>query len=165
MLRTRQAEEALRANEARLASIIRTATDAIVLADSQLRINLFNSAAERLFGWRAVDLAGGTLETIIPRFSTDTCAEFIQPDQLMARAAAGEYVQCNGRRRDGTEFPIEVSLGNFEQDGQQMLTITIRDITRRKQAEAKLSGAQRLASLAQTAGRDHAAELDEVRKP
>ena len=166
MLRTRQAEEALRANEARLASIIRTATDAIVLADSQLRINLFNSAAERLFGWRAVDLAGGTLETVIPRFSADACAELIQPEQLMARAAAGEYLQCNGRRRDGTEFPIEVSLGNFEQDGQQMLTVTIRDITRRKQAEAEVERrVQQLASLAQIGQAvTMRLELDEVLK-
>src|SRR5512143_984515 len=53
LLRTRQAEEALRANEARLSSIIHTATDAIVLTESGLRINLFNSAAEHIFGWRA----------------------------------------------------------------------------------------------------------------
>ena len=62
MLRMRQAEEALRANEARLASIIGTATDAIVLADSSLRINLFNSAAERLFGWRAGEIDGAPAE-------------------------------------------------------------------------------------------------------
>src|SRR5512136_1179895 len=68
MLRVRQAEEALRANEARLASIIRTATDAIVLADGELRINLFNSAAERLFGWHADEIDGRPLETILPCF-------------------------------------------------------------------------------------------------
>src|SRR5512139_1908931 len=74
LLRTRQAEEALRANEARLASIIQTGTDAIVLADSELRINLFNSAAERLFGWRADEVYGATLEQIIPRSAAGACA-------------------------------------------------------------------------------------------
>ena len=59
---------------------------------------------------------------------------------------------CNadGQRQDGTRFPIEVSLGRFEQDRQLVLTITIRDITRRKQAEAEIERrVQQLASLAQ----------------
>src|SRR5512136_1835169 len=94
MLRMRQAEEALRANEARLASIIHTATDAIVLADSGLRINLFNSAAEHIFGWRADEIHGGTLEQIIPRISESDCAELLKPDRLMVNTHAGEYLQC-----------------------------------------------------------------------
>jgi DNA-binding response OmpR family regulator len=52
LLRVRQAEEALRANEARLSSIVHTATDAIILTDSERRISLFNAAAERMFGWQ-----------------------------------------------------------------------------------------------------------------
>jgi PAS domain S-box-containing protein len=166
LLRMRQAEEALRANEARLASIIHTATDAIVLTDGELHINLFNSAAERIFGWRADEIDGGALEQIIPRMSANACAELLQPDRQTAAATAGEYLQCSGRRRDGTEFPIEVSLGNFEQDGQQMLTATIRDITRRKQTEAEVERrVQQLASLAQMGQAVTARlELDEVLK-
>ena len=150
LLRTRQAEEALRANEARLSSIVHTATDAIILTDNERRISLFNAAAERLFGWRADEINGGTLDQIISRVSDDVCAELAVSNAPVSSTVAGEYLQCNGRRRDGTEFPIEVSLGNFEQDGQQMLTVTIRDITRRKQAEAEVARrVQQLASLAQ----------------
>ena len=105
MLRTRQAEEALRAHEARLASIIHTATDAIVLTDSGAAHQPVQFGAERMFGWRADEIDGGTLETIIPRSSASDCAELIQPDQQIAPTAAGEYLQCSGRRRDGTEFP------------------------------------------------------------
>jgi PAS domain S-box-containing protein len=150
LLRTRLAEEALRANEARLASIIHTATDAIVLTDSARRISLFNAAAERIFGWRADQIVGGTLEQLIPRLTDSACAELVKSGHPITNTVAGEYLQCSGRRQDGTEFPVEVSLGNFEQDGQQMLTVTIRDITRRKQAEAEVERrVQQLASLAQ----------------
>jgi PAS domain S-box-containing protein len=150
LLRTRQAEEALRVNEARLSSIVHTATDAIVLTDSERRISLFNAAAERLFGYRADEIMGGTLDQIIAHVSDDICAELTKASAPIVTTEAGEYLQCNGRRQDGTELPIEVSLGSFEQDGQQMLTVTIRDITRRKQAESEVARrVQQLASLAQ----------------
>jgi len=166
LLRTRQAEEALRTNEARLSSIIHTATDAIILTDSQRHISLFNAAAERLFGWSADEIHGGTLEQIISHVSDDVCAELTKSNAPITRTVAGEYLQCSGRRRDGTELPIEVSLGSFEQDGQQMLTVTIRDITRRKQAEAEVARrVQQLASLAQIGQAvTTRLELDEVLK-
>ncbi|HSD83016.1 MAG TPA: response regulator, partial [Anaerolineae bacterium] len=119
LLRTRQAEEALRANEARLSSIVHTATDAIVLADIDRRICLFNAAAERMFGWPADEISGNTLDQIIPYLSNDACADLLKPGHLIAATLAGEYLQCRGRRQDGTEFPIEVSLGHFEQNDQQ----------------------------------------------
>jgi len=150
LMRVRQAEEALRANEAQLSSIIHTATDAIVLVAADRRISLFNAAAERMFGWPAVEITGGTLDQLIPRTSADACAELSEPGGPIRATVAGEYLQCSGRRRDGTEFPVEVSLGDFEQNAQQMLTVTIRDITRRKQAEAEVERrVQQLASLAQ----------------
>jgi PAS domain S-box-containing protein len=150
LLRTRQAEEALRANEARLSSIVHTATDAIVLTDNERCISLFNAAAERMFGWHAAEINGGTLEQLIPSVASSACAELLQAGHPITNTAPGEYLQCSGRRRDGTEFPIEVSLGCFEQNGQPMLTVTIRDITRRKLAEAEVERrVQQLASLAQ----------------
>ncbi len=166
LLRTRQAEEALRTNEARLSSIIHTATDAIVLTDSERRISLFNPAAERMFGWRADEIGGGTLTQIIAHVSDNVCAELTRPGTPIINTKAGEYLQCSGRRRDGTEFPIEVSLGSFEQDGQQILTVTVRDITRRKQAEAEVERrVQQLASLAQIGQAvTTRLELDEVLK-
>src|SRR5512140_2122376 len=65
LLRTRQAEEALRANEVRLASIINTATDAIILTDEELHISLFNPAAERMFGWAVAEISGQPITRLI----------------------------------------------------------------------------------------------------
>ena len=150
MLRTRQAEEALRANEARLASIINTATDAIILTDEERCIRLFNPAAEQMFGWTAAAINGQPIGQLLPRFDDDLCAEVADASVQLPDTPAGEYLQCYGQRHDGTQFPIEVSLGRFEQDRQRVLTITIRDITRRKQAEAEIERrVQQLASLAQ----------------
>jgi PAS domain S-box-containing protein len=150
MLRTRQAEEALRANEARLASIINTATDAIILTDAEQHISLFNPAAERMFGWTAAESNGQPITQLIPHLSDDSCAEMLNATAEISDTPAGEYLQCYGQRQDGTQFPIEVSLGRFEQDRRKVLTITIRDTTRRKQAEAEIERrVQQLASLAQ----------------
>ncbi len=150
LLRTRQAEEALRANEARLASIINTATDAIILTDEERHISLFNPAAEHMFGWTTAEISGQPIAQLIPRFNADPCAEAVNTTAQIPATPAGEYLQCYGQRHDGTQFPIEVSLGHFEQDRQRVLTITIRDITRRKQAEAEIERrVQQLASLAQ----------------
>jgi PAS domain S-box-containing protein len=150
LLRTRQAEEALRANEARLSSIINTATDAIILADEERRISLFNPAAERMFGWTIAEISGQPIAQLIPRFDGDPCGKVVDTTAELPDTPAGEYLQCYGQRQDGTQFPIEVSLGRFEQDQQRVLTITVRDITRRKQAEAEIERrVQQLASLAQ----------------
>jgi PAS domain S-box-containing protein len=166
LLRTRQAEEQLRANEARLSSIVHTSTDAIVLTNNERRISLFNAAAERMFGWRADEINGKPLDQIITHLPDDVCAELTRPNTPMINTTAGEYLQCSGRRRDGTEFSIEVSLGSFEQDGEHMLTVTIRDISRRKQAEAEVARrVQQLASLAQIGQAvTTRLELDEVLK-
>jgi PAS domain S-box-containing protein len=150
LLRTRQAEEALRANEARLASIINTATDAIILTDDEQHISLFNPAAERMFGWTAEAINGQPITQLIPRLDTDQCTEMLNASAEISDTPAGEYLQCTGQRQDKTQFPIEVSLGRFEQDRRKVLTITIRDTTRRKQAEAEIERrVQQLASLAQ----------------
>jgi PAS domain S-box-containing protein len=150
LLRTRQAEEALRANEARLASIINTATDAIILTDDEQHISLFNPAAERMFGWTAEAINGQPITQLIPRLDHDQCTEMLSAVAEVSDTPAGEYLQCTGQRQDGTQFPIEVSLGRFEQDRRRVLTITIRDTTRRKQAEAEIERrVQQLASLAQ----------------
>ena len=142
VLRTRQAENALRANEARLASIINTSTDAIILATHEGHVTLFNPAAEQMFGWNRAELQQVSLEKFIPHCSR--LLELHNPTHI------GEYVQCEGLRQDGTSFPCELSLGRFEQHDRLMLTVTVRDITRRKQAEAEIERrVQQLASLAQ----------------
>jgi PAS domain S-box-containing protein len=142
VLRTRQAETALRANEARLASIINTSTDAIILTTHERQITLVNPAAEHMFGGSSAELLNIALAELLPQCSN--LPEGRNPTR------AGEYVQCEGHRRDGTVFPCEVSLGQFEQHDRLMRTVTVRDITRRKQAEAEIERrVQQLASLAQ----------------
>ena len=142
ILRTQQAEAALRADEARLSSIINTSTDAIVLATHRGQVALVNPAAEQLFGWNHEELLKAPLEHLIPH-----CSALLDANNP---TLADGYVQCEGIRQDGTAFPCEVSLGRFEQHNRLMLTVTVRDITRRKEAEAEIERrVQQLAALAQ----------------
>ena len=94
MLRTRQAEEALRANEARLASIINTATDAIILADEERHISLFNPAAEQMFGWTADEISGQPIGQLIPRFDEHPCEAMVDAAVPLPETSPGEYLQC-----------------------------------------------------------------------
>jgi PAS domain S-box-containing protein len=152
LLRIRQAENALRASEARLSSIIAISADAIILVDAGLRIRLFNPGAERIFGYRAEDVLGHSLDQLMPDWFAAMQAEKMkafQPD-APTRWLSGEYREGVGRHRDGHEFPIEISVGRIEENPQAAYTVTLRDITRRKQTEAEIEWrVQELAALSQ----------------
>lgn len=144
LLRTRQAETALRASEARLASIIAISADAIMLVDAGFRIRLFNPGAARIFGYRAEDVLGQSIDRLMPEWLTA-----IQTD-VPHRRLSGEYREGLGRHQDGHEFPIEISVGRIEENSPAAYTVTLRDITRRKQAEAEIERrVQELAALSQ----------------
>lgn len=152
LLRARQAENALRASEARLASIIAISADAIVLTDAELYIRLFNPGAERIFGYRAEEVLGQPSDLLMPDWFAP-----VHTDRVMKMRMGetygdqyGDYREGMGRHKDGHEFPIEISVGRIEENPEAAFTITLRDITRRKQAEAEIEQrVQELAALGQ----------------
>jgi PAS domain S-box-containing protein len=134
----RRAKAALHENEARNAAILETALDAIVTRDSDGTILEFNPAAEQAFGYKRNDVLGRDLaETIIP-------AHLREPHRrgLSRYLATGEGPALNRRlqltalRADGTEFPIEVTIGRMPTDGPPLFTGFMRDITERVRSEA-----------------------------
>ena len=152
LLRARQAETALRASEARLSSIIAISADAILLVDAGLRIRLFNPGAERIFGYPAAEVIGHSIDRLMPDWFTAAHAEKIKAFQTDAAQGwpPGEYSEGVGRHQDGHEFSIEVSVGRIADNPPAAYTVTLRDITRRKQAEAEIERrAQELAALSQ----------------
>ncbi|MBI5566447.1 MAG: GAF domain-containing protein [Chloroflexi bacterium] len=152
LLRTRQAENALRASEARLASIIAISADAIVLTDAELNIRLFNPGAERIFGYRAAEVMGQPSDLLMPDWFVPVHADRVMKMRLGETYGDqyGDYREGMGRHQDGHEFPIEISVGRIEENPQAAYTITLRDITRRKQAEAEIEQrVQELAALGQ----------------
>lgn len=152
LLRTRQAENALRASEARLSSIIAIAADAIVLTDAELNIRLFNPGAERIFGYQAAEMLGQPIDQLMPTWFVPVHAERLKTLQAGGRYGDlyGDYREGVGLHQDGHELPIEISVARIEENPNAAFTITLRDITRRKQAEAEIDQrVQELAALSQ----------------
>jgi PAS domain S-box-containing protein len=127
------------------ASILTVTTDAIIAIDSEQCIRLFNPGAEAIFGYRAEDILGQPLERLIPeRFHaahTTHVKDFASAPNHTQRM--GEYRKVFGRRKDGTEFPVEASIGKARVAGRLFFTVILRDITGRKRAEETLREAER----------------------
>lgn len=133
-------EEQLRQSEQRLHNVIALAQDAIVVADGQHRITLFNPAAERMFGYRAGEILGQPLNRLIPdRFHAthDGLMDRFKGSAPMAQAADGRP-EVVGLTAEGREFPVEVSISKETGGDGMLLTAVIRDVTERRRFEDEL---------------------------
>lgn len=135
----RRAEEALRASEERFRTLATTATDAIVSADQRGNITYFNPGAERIFGYIAEEVNGQPLTLLMPeRFRDAHRAGLARYLATGEARVVGTTVELAGRRKDGTEFPLELSLASWKGGAEIDFTGIMRDITERKRAEETL---------------------------
>jgi PAS domain S-box-containing protein len=125
--------------DARYRGLLEAAPDAMVVVDQRGEIVLLNVRAEKQFGYRRDELVGQPVTNIIP----EGFAERIIADDLRSTADAlaqviGTGIELVARRKDGTEFPIEIMLSPLENAEGILVTAAIRDITARKAVEAAL---------------------------
>lgn len=126
--------------ERRLAAMVDTTTDAILILDHEQKITLANQAAERLFGYTRDELMHQPIEMLIPaRFhqAHHHHVEGFGKTGTSVRRMGGE-ANVVGMRADGSEFPIDASISHLLENGKPLYTVILRDITERKRAEQEL---------------------------
>lgn len=139
VLKMSHVEEALSAKEAQFRQVVQTAPDGIVLADGEGRVVSWNTAAERLFGYTEGEILGQPLTTLMPaRYRKDYQHGLERVKAAGSSTQTGRTIESYGLRNDGSEFPIEVSLSTWRSGVQMLSCGIIRDITLRKEVEAKL---------------------------
>ncbi|HET6363021.1 MAG TPA: PAS domain S-box protein [Gemmatimonadota bacterium] len=132
-------EAALRASEERFRTLATTANDAIVSADSRGRITYLNSAAERLFGYPSAEAVGEPLTILMPeRFQEAHSMGLERYNRTGEARVVGTTIELVGRRKDGSEFPMELSLAAWSRGSRNEFTGIIRDISDRKRSEEML---------------------------
>src|SRR5215211_1223493 len=132
-----------RESEARYRTVLDAAFDAIVTITPDGLIRWFNRGAERSFGHRAEEVIGQPVTLLMPERYRELCVVGLHRYLRTGEArVVGGTTELVGLRKDGSEFPIEMSLGETHEDGQRLFTGVIRDITERKEAERKLREAE-----------------------
>jgi two-component system, cell cycle sensor histidine kinase and response regulator CckA len=133
----KQADDAVREGEARLAGVVNSAMDAIITVDAAQRIVLFNASAERMFRCSGDAALGQPLETFVPARYRAGHAEHVRQFGTtgVTSRSMGALGAISGLRADGEEFPIEASISQTEVAGNKLYTVILRDITERRRAE------------------------------
>lgn len=139
---------ALTQSEARYRHLTESSLDAIVLANSAGRITLFNPAAEAIFGYRREEVEGEALTTLIPAGLREAHTEGMERfARTRVARLVGKTVELRGLRKNGEEFPLELSLNAVELAGELQFIGSIRDLTERHRMRDMLAQTEKLASI------------------
>src|SRR4029077_2450461 len=133
------AEEATKESAAKYRGLLEAAPDAMVVVNQGGEIVLLNVQAEKQFGYRRDELLGQKVINIIPEgFAERLVADELRSTEDALAQQIGTGIELTGRRKDGSDFPIEIMLSPLESNEGILVTAAIRDITTRKRAEAHL---------------------------
>jgi PAS domain S-box-containing protein len=131
------AEDALVESRRRMEGIVESAMDALITVDEQQCVILFNPAAERMFGVKAKDAVGTSIERFIPERFRAGHSEHIRRFKVagVTNRRMGALGTVSGIRASGEEFPVEASISQVKVAGMKIATVILRDITERKANE------------------------------
>lgn len=135
----KEAQEKLRLSELKIRSLVQSATDAIIVADSRGKIILWNQAATSIFGWRPEEVLGKSLTLLMPpRYRKKHLESLERVNKTGKSKIIGKIVELTGLRKNGEEFPLEISLSTWRVNNEPFYSGIIRDISQRKEFEEEL---------------------------
>lgn len=130
--------------EKKFRELLESAPDAMVIVDGAGKIVLVNGQTERVFGFQRAELIGKSMDVLVPEsMQGDFLQHWTGETSGQDPRAACEEIQLAGVRRDGSTFPVEISLSPLETEEGLLISSAIRDVTERKQYEAALKDADR----------------------
>ncbi len=127
-----------------LSRLLAIADDAVIVADAQQRIVLFNEGAERIFGHATADVLGQPLDLLLPEAVRGRHVQHMMGFAQSPRAARrmGERSDIHGRRADGTAFDAEASISHVELHGRVYFTAILRDVSQARRAQRALADSE-----------------------
>jgi PAS domain S-box-containing protein len=139
-----EADRRLRASEARFRDLVESAPDAVLITDEQGRIQLANVQAEMLFGYRRDEMVGQRIEMLMPQRYRGGHVGHREGYVREARTRPmGAGLDLYGLRKDGTEFPVAISLSPTGTGDEKLVFCSVRDITEQRAAEIEIQDLNR----------------------
>ena len=139
----RRMEQSLRDSEAQHRAVLETAVDGFVIIDALGIVRMFNRASEQMFGYAAAEVIGNNVRMLMPSPYYDEHDAYLSHYRSSGeRKIIGIGREVIGRRKDGTTFPMELSVGETQLGGHQYFVGILRDITEAKQAREDLAESQ-----------------------
>ncbi len=123
-------------DQAHMTSLFENATEGIILTNGIGKIVMANPATERMFGYKREELIGNLIEILIPdKYKPHHHALREGFHKKPSNRVMGQNRDLNGRKKDGTDIPVEVSLSHYQREGELFVIAFIVDITQRKEIE------------------------------
>ncbi|MGZ3181967.1 MAG: sensor histidine kinase [Telluria sp.] len=134
----KKAEQDLLDSETRMRAIFETAVDAIITIDERGTVERMNPAAERIFGWKELEVAGNNVSMLMPSPDREAhdgyLAHYLSTGE---KRIIGKGREVKGLRKDGSVFPMDLAVAEMKLGDRRMFTGLVRDITERKRAEER----------------------------
>ena len=167
VLRYRSSTRTLEDRQQRLRALVETAVDGVMIIEANGTVQEYNPACESLFGYRADEVIGRNVKMLMPPPYREEHDEYLQRYRNTGiKRIIGIGREVEGRRKDGTTFPMELSVGEARPGGHQVFVGIIRDITARKLSEQSLRIAKEQAESASHAKSQFLANMShEIRTP
>jgi PAS domain S-box-containing protein len=150
---TEQRRAAFLEASVRIKTIMQTVVDGVIWIDAVGRIQMFNLACEKLFGYGADEVIGQNVKILMPEsYSREHDRYLSNYHRSGEKKIIGIGREVTGRRKDGSTFPMDLSVGEAKQDGEAIFVGIIHDLTERKRTAEQLVQAQKMEIVGQLSG-------------